>query len=67
MLAGIKLETVVEKTGKTWEEWDAILDDFDVAANGTPAASKHLREAHGVSIWWSNAITTRYKQIMNLG
>lgn len=67
MIAGIKPETVVEKTGKSWEEWDAILNEFDVAENGSPRASKHLREQHGVSMWWSNTIVTRYKQLNGLG
>lgn len=63
VIAGIKPETVVEKTGKSWEEWDSILDGYDVASNGSPAASRHLRENHGVSMWWSNTILTRYKQL----
>lgn len=62
----IKPETVVEKTGRSWEEWDEILDEWDVKEHGSPASSRHLREEYGVSMWWSNTILSRYKQLNNL-
>jgi hypothetical protein len=67
VIAGIKPETVIEKTGRSWEEWDSILNDFDVASNCSPAASRHLRENYDVSMWWSNTILTRYKQLNGIG
>ncbi len=62
----IKPETVAVKTGRSWEEWDKILDELNVKKHGSPAISRYLREEYGVSMWWSNTILTRYKQLNNI-
>jgi uncharacterized protein YndB with AHSA1/START domain len=54
-------ESVREKTGRGWAEWFAILDAFDCAAQGHTATARFLAEEHGVSAWWSQAVTVRYE------
>lgn len=63
---GIRPETVVQKTGHSWEEWDKILDEWDVKKNGSPASARHLREEYNVSMWWSNTIVSRYRTLKGL-
>lgn len=55
-------ETVREKTGKSVQEWFAVLDRFGVAEKGHTATANYLSEKHGVSAWWSQQITINYEQ-----
>jgi hypothetical protein len=54
-------EAVLDKTGKCWEDWFAILDGWDAGAKGHTATARYLHEAHGVASWWAQAVTGRYE------
>jgi hypothetical protein len=54
-------EAVKAKTGKDWKAWFAILDKFDLKKKGHAPAAKHLRDKHGLTPWWSQAVTIRYE------
>jgi hypothetical protein len=58
---GIKEETLVAKTGKSSEEWYALLDAWGAAVKGHPATARYLAEEHGLSGWWAQTITVRYE------
>ena len=62
----ISEDAVRAKTGKGWDEWFEILDAFGVAERGHTAAARHLREEHGVSGWWAQAVTGRYEHERDL-
>ncbi|MEM8534511.1 MAG: hypothetical protein AAGF95_26940 [Chloroflexota bacterium] len=66
VVARIKPETVLAKTGKTWPAWYQILDDFAAPTKGYTASAKYLRDEHQVSAWWSNSIVTRYEYVRGL-
>lgn len=53
---------VKAKTGKGWKSWFSILDRWNAGEKGHTATAKHLHEKHGVSSWWSQAITVRHEQ-----
>jgi hypothetical protein len=57
----ISEDSVRRRTGKGWDEWLAILDDWGAADKGHTESAKHLRDAHGVSPWWAQAVTVRYE------
>ena len=57
----ISNDAVLAKTGKSWDAWFAVLDRFDVPARGHTATARYLREEHGVSGWWAQAVTVRYE------
>ena len=59
-------ESVREKTGKGWEEWHSILDEWDVKKHGHTLTAKHLSEDLGVSPWWAQAITNHYERTRGL-
>ena len=63
---GIAEETIRAKTGKASDEWYAILDVWGAEEKGHTASAKHLREAHGVSPWWAQALTVRYEYARGL-
>ncbi len=58
---GYSDETVRERTGRTSEEWYAVLDAFDVSTHGHAAAAQHLLEEHGLNGWWAQMVTARYE------
>lgn len=58
--------SVRAKTGRAREEWFEVLDAFGVRRRGHTEAAAHLRDAHGVSAWWAQAITVEYERIRGL-
>ncbi len=57
-----KDETILAKTGKTREEWYAILDAFDCKTKGHKATAAHLLNDHGVDAWYAQGITVEYER-----
>jgi len=57
----ISNDAVSAKTEKQWPEWFRILDKFDLKKKGHTQAAKFLREKHGLTDWWAQAITIRYE------
>ena len=54
-------DAVQAKTDKVWKAWFKILDQFDVKAKGHTQAARYLRDKHGLSDWWAQAVTIRYE------
>lgn len=59
-------ETIKANTGRGWDEWTKVLDAWSAATKGHTAIATHLREAHGVDGWWSQAVTLGYERIKGL-
>lgn len=57
----IRDETVLARTGKSWDEWFAILDGFGVPEKGHTATARYLRDEHRLSGWWAQAVTGHYE------
>ena len=57
---------VAAKTGKTWDEWCAILDAADGMTIGHTAIAAYLRDHHNVPPWWSQEVTVGYERIRGL-
>lgn len=54
-------EAVLAKTGKGWEEWLRILDEWGMEEKGHTLTAKHLQEEYGFGPWWAQAVTIRYE------
>jgi hypothetical protein len=54
-------DAVKARTGKDWKAWFTVLDKFDLTKKGHTASAKFLREKHGLSNWWSQAVVIRYE------
>jgi hypothetical protein len=54
-------DAVRAKTDKVWKEWFRVLDKFGLKTKGHTEAAKYLREKHGLSDWWAQAVTIRYE------
>lgn len=53
--------TLQRATGRSWDDWFRILDDWDATTKGHPVVARHVREAHGVDGWWAQTITVGYE------
>ena len=65
-LAGMSDEAVHAKTGHSWSEWVRILDAIDAHTLPHSEIATHVNEVHGVSGWWSQAVTVGYERIRGL-
>ena len=54
-------DAVLAKTNKVWVDWYRILNQFGLKEKGHTLAAKHLRDKHGLSDWWAQAVTIRYE------
>lgn len=65
-LAGVGNEAVAERTGKSWEEWLAILDDKAAIELPHTAIARWLHNAFALDGWWAQTITVGYEQARGL-
>ena len=59
-------EALLERTGRPWEEWFALLDAWDATARTHTEIARHLRDDLGVPGWWSQTVTVAYEQARGL-
>jgi hypothetical protein len=59
-------ETIQEATGKGWDEWRDLLDDWPGHADGHTAIATHVHEEYDIDGWWSQAVTVGYERITGL-
>jgi hypothetical protein len=64
--ARISDEAVRRKTGKGWDEWTLILDEWDVKSWGHRMTARYLREFFGLSPWWARTVTNRHERLKGL-
>lgn len=55
-------EAVRAKTGKTWPEWLAVLDEAGAARLSHKEIVAYLRAHHSPGPWWEQTITVAYEQ-----
>lgn len=56
----IRDAVIQAQTGKSWSEWFAILDAWDMETKGQNTTARYLYDTYDISPWWSQAITIRY-------
>jgi hypothetical protein len=59
-------EKVVAETGRGWQEWFAILDEWGGARRTHTEIARWLREDHGVDGWYAQSITVGYERARGL-
>lgn len=57
-----KPETVLAKTGKTWEEWLKILNDEGAKNMSHKEIASMLSKKYDVEMWWSQGLTVEYER-----
>jgi hypothetical protein len=53
-------------TGRDWQAWLRVLDDWGAMAREHSEMAKWLREAHSVDGWWAQTISVGYERARNL-
>jgi hypothetical protein len=64
--ARISAEKVRERTGRTWNEWFALLDAWGGAEREHPEIAGWLVAEHGVRGWWAQGVTVEYEKARGL-
>jgi uncharacterized protein DUF4287 len=64
--ARISAEKVRERTGRTWNEWFALLDAWGAAEREHSEIAAWLRAEHGVPGWWAQGVTVEYEKARGL-
>lgn len=59
-------EAIRSGTGRGWDEWCDLIDQYSGRTNGHTAIVKHVRSEYNVGNWWSQAVTVGYERITGL-
>jgi uncharacterized protein YndB with AHSA1/START domain len=59
-------EAVRSKTGRSWPEWFALLDQVQATRMTHPEIAAFLAEHHQVGPWWQQMVTVAYEQARGL-
>jgi hypothetical protein len=65
-VAGMSDAIMMEKTGRTWEEWTLTLDKHDAAVMKHRDIAILVRETYKVPAWWTQMVTVGYERIKGL-
>jgi hypothetical protein len=59
-------EVLRANTGRTWDEWFALLDRWGGAQRPHPEIARWLSQGQGVGGWWAQGVTVAYEQARGL-
>lgn len=62
-VAGMRSEAVARATGRTWDQWFAVLDKAGARGMEHKDIARLLHDSHGVSPWWSQTVTVGYERV----
>jgi hypothetical protein len=65
-LARMSDEAVAAKTGRTWREWTAVLDDLGATEMSHRDIARWVSTNHDFGGWWSQTVTVGYERIRGL-
>ena len=55
-------ESIKRGSGKTWDEWFAILDSWGAKERTHTEIARYVHEEHDVSGWWAETVTVGYER-----
>lgn len=55
-------EAVLKSTGKSWEEWHALLDVWSAADKSHTEIARYLVDEHCLDGWWAQGVTIGYER-----
>ncbi len=59
-------DVVRANTGRAWDEWFALLDEWGAVERSHPEIARWLNQEHGVPGWWAQGVTVAYEQARGL-
>lgn len=55
-------QAIRRRTGRGWEEWFDLLDDWGAAERSHPEIARWVARGHGVDGWSAQAVTVNYER-----
>ena len=65
-LAGKRDDVILEKTGRTWEQWVRELDRHRAHEMAHRDIARLVSGTYGVAMWWTQTVTVGYERIKGL-
>jgi hypothetical protein len=65
-LAGMSDAKITAKTGRTWQDWERVLDADQAATLPHRDIARLVHGKHGVDDWWAQTVTVGYERIKGL-
>jgi hypothetical protein len=59
---GVSDAAVQRATGKSWDEWFALLDAWDGTTHGHAEIARYLYETYDIDGWWAQGVTVGYER-----
>jgi hypothetical protein len=59
---GLSEAAIRKGTGKGWDEWFRILDEWDATSRNHTEIARHVNTELGVDGWWSQSVTVGYER-----
>lgn len=59
---GVSDAAVERATGRTWDAWLRLLDDWGAAQKTHAEIARHVHETYGISGWWAQSVTVGYER-----
>ena len=63
---GMSDDAVQRATGKSWDEWFALLDAWGGTAHNHTEIARHINETYGIDGWWAQGVTVGYERARGL-
>ncbi|HSJ43326.1 MAG TPA: hypothetical protein VK923_01430 [Euzebyales bacterium] len=62
MTRTMQLDGVADATGRTWDEWRAVLDGWGAGSMTHRQIARRLQDDDDVAHWWAQTLTVAYEQ-----
>jgi hypothetical protein len=59
---GVSDAAVQRATGKSWDEWFALLDVWQGTTHNHTEIARHVYETYGIDGWWAQSVTVGYER-----
>lgn len=61
--AGVSTDAVMRRTGKSWDDWFAVLDNANAQTLDQRGIIAILAQKHGIGPWWQQMIAVGYESL----
>jgi hypothetical protein len=59
---GMSDAAIQRATGKSWDEWFALLDAWQGTTHNHTEIARHVCETYGIDGWWAQGVTVGYER-----
>jgi len=63
---GMSEAAVTKGTGRGWDDWFRVLDDWGAATKPHPEIARYVNAEHGIDGWWAQTVTVGYERARGL-